>query len=174
MELGWKIIPDTNGMYEASNFGEIRNAITGQMLKKYKSRKGYYMVSSKNLPSRMVHRLVAMAWIKNTYNLPYINHLDGNKINNCIDNIEWISAHDNNIHCYQRIKIHKRKPNIKNEIIRIDPKTGDEKVFNTLTAAAKSVNRHYSCIQDALKGVQKTSAGYIWKYMESDQKSLFV
>lgn len=49
----------------------------------------------------MAHRLVAEAYLENPKKLPLVNHIDGNKLNNCVDNLEWVSCLDNNLHAYK-------------------------------------------------------------------------
>ena len=88
----WKDIPNYEGIYEISNF------------------KGYLQVglSNKGDKTFRVHRLVALTFIPNPYNLPQVNHKDGNKKNNCVDNLEWISNYDNMQHAV-KLGLTKRK-----------------------------------------------------------------
>ena len=105
----WKDITGFEGLYQISNFGNVRvldricnSAIKnsnkvlrkGKLLKKY-NKGGYYyaflMKDSKRYYFR-INRLVAMAFIPNPNNLPYVNHKDENPLNNHVDNLEWCTA----------------------------------------------------------------------------------
>lgn len=98
MEI-WRRIEGTK--YEVSSWGRIRNSESGTIIKPYRNSKGYLkvglMVEGKNKKYR-VNRLVAMAFIPNPYNLPQVNHKDGNKENNSFTNLEWITNDDNAKH----------------------------------------------------------------------------
>ena len=114
MEI-WKDIKGYEGMYKVSNLGRvmsIRRKVNGprgyktikqKILKIGKNNFGYSTVTlSKHGKShrKQVHRLVALAFIPNVNNLPQINHIDGNKSNNVVENLEWITNRDNVIHAY--------------------------------------------------------------------------
>lgn len=76
-----------NENYEVSNLGNLRNRKTKQILKAWKNSRGYLIVSIRNGSkqcSYTIHRLVAEAFIPNPYNLPQVNHIDGNKENNYV------------------------------------------------------------------------------------------
>lgn len=93
----WK---DING-YKISNFGKIIGK-RGRELKQYIGVAGYKGVSSVDLgelgKTTLVHRAVALAFIPNPNNLPEVNHKDGNKLNNCVNNLEWVTKEDNQKH----------------------------------------------------------------------------
>lgn len=93
METSWTAIPGYPG-YEASPLGGVRNAKTKREIKTAAKAKKYHMVtlSGKQIAA---HRLVALTFIPNPDNLAFVNHKDGNKRNNCIDNLEWITHKDN-------------------------------------------------------------------------------
>ena len=100
MEI-WRNIEGFNGKYQVSSWGRIRNAETGTVLKPYQNKKGYFKVGlsfgGKSVKKR-VNRIVAMAFIENPDNLPQVNHKDGNKQNNSVSNLEWVTDGRNKEH----------------------------------------------------------------------------
>ena len=97
----WRDIPDYNGVYQVSNFGRIRNTYRNNRVLSQSTTTGYAHVSlNKNgvQKSFLVHRLVAKAFIPNNDGKPEVNHLDGDKLNNCVTNLEWVTAKENQIH----------------------------------------------------------------------------
>lgn len=94
---------DYGDFYEVSNFGEIRNSKTKKVRKQNINRGGYcYVVVSVGSRSCKklwrVHKAVAETFIPNTDNKPIVNHMDGNKLNNHVDNLEWCTNQENIIH----------------------------------------------------------------------------
>ena len=100
----FKSITGYEGLYEVSNFGEVRSLNykhTGQMrvMKPGKDGCGYLYVGLMKDSKRKfytVHRLVATAFIENPYNLPEVNHIDEDKTNNVVSNLEWCTRTYNN------------------------------------------------------------------------------
>ena len=90
--------------YEISKFGVIRNVTNKKIKSQYISSTGYYMVSfsynNKSKPQR-VHRLIASTFIDNPNNYRFINHIDGDKLNNSIDNLEWCTHSQNMKHAFE-------------------------------------------------------------------------
>lgn len=83
--------------YEITRDGNIINKHTGRYVKPQPNGKGYLRVSiGKKL--MFVHRLVAEKYIPNEGNKPQVNHKDGNKLNNCVDNLEWVTNQENRDH----------------------------------------------------------------------------
>lgn len=115
MQEIWKDVKGYEGLYQVSNLGRVKSiqyfnhknnkAYTrNRLLKPIINEKGYARVDLfKNKKSKRVriHRLVAETFIPNMYNLPEINHIDGNKQNNCIDNLEWCTHKHNMKEAYK-------------------------------------------------------------------------
>lgn len=83
--------------YEITREGVVINKHTGRIVKPQLNGTGYYRVSIGG-KLRFVHRLVAQLYVPNPDNKPQVNHKDGNKLNNCADNLEWVSNKENSLH----------------------------------------------------------------------------
>ena len=118
MEEIWLPVKDYEGYYEVSNLGRIKSLArtvinTGRVLKeKYNAfhlkRDGYHSVLlSKDGVKKTIqlHQLVAKAFIENKQNHRAVNHIDGNKLNNSVDNLEWVSYRENSCHYYSNSNI---------------------------------------------------------------------
>jgi hypothetical protein len=101
----WKNIDDS-GNYQVSNTGLVRRATNGhttkagKILKPWMNDDGYYKIRIMKLGKKnmFLHRLVAEAFIENPNQKPFINHINGIKTDNRVENLEWITTDDNNKH----------------------------------------------------------------------------
>ena len=113
MEEIWKEIENYNGVYFVSNLGNVKSVDhyckgrlgsgkqTGRILKQSLCNKGYLRVSLSNNKKRFstgAHRLVAKAFIPNPKNKPQVNHINGVKTDNRVENLEWVTNKENQIH----------------------------------------------------------------------------
>lgn len=103
-----EIIEDIKGFegrYTISNFGIVRSKLTNKVLKPSITKFGYARVNLRKAKSReyksyFIHRLVAMHFIPNPNKLPEVNHIDCNRLNNLVVNLEWVSRQDNIKHSF--------------------------------------------------------------------------
>lgn len=100
----WRVINEFPN-YEVSNYGNVRRVWKDHTNKKATMLNpfGYQIVHLSRQgvnKHRAIHRLVALAFIDNPDNLAEVNHKDGNKLNNCVDNLEWCSRSENMKHAY--------------------------------------------------------------------------
>lgn len=162
----WYPIPDFVGIYEVSNLGRIRRLsrittridggttfLKGYVLKQMMDRDGYMLVNLSSKTFR-VHRIVAKTFKPNMDSSLQVNHIDGNKANNHVSNLEWCTSKENVQH-FHKVMNKKALPVIKDKsvgrkkpVINID--TG--KIYSTISEAAKDLGVSVTTLSDQLKG----------------------
>lgn len=146
-----------NDRYLVSKDGKIFDTLRNKEVKTF-VRNGYPCVRLKTLngyKNFYVHRILANIFIQNRKGLPCINHIDGNKMNNSIDNLEWCTYSENISHAYKcKLRHNSRR------ITCIE--TGEE--YESVAEASKRTGIGRSAITECLRGRNKTCARKHWKY----------
>jgi hypothetical protein len=99
----WKDIPDYEGLYKVSDLGNVKSLISNRLLKPSPDRFGYVRfnaIKNKKSKTLRIHRLV-MELFKPISTVMQVNHIDGNKLNNRLDNLEWCTDSENKKHAYK-------------------------------------------------------------------------
>lgn len=163
----WKSIPNYEGRYEISNLGEVASLCFARgkrrrILAQSTNTWGYRQVTlSKNKVKKnvTVHKLVAEAFLENPDNLPQVNHVDEDKTNNCVNNLEWCSSKHNVNHGTRTIRASEA---MKRRLIATLP-DGSEEYYNSFQDACKALNISRSTISRAVHGKLKTAAKRTWR-----------
>lgn len=158
MNETWKEIPEYRGYYEASDKGRIKSTRNNKILAQTVQNNGYMMVSLSVggvHKMRTVHRLIAGAFLENPNNYRDVNHIDGNKTNNNLQNLEWVTHSENIKHAYS-VAGHPRRTAA---VVCID--TGKE--YESIKQAAEITGINKASISHAICGISKTAGGFRWK-----------
>lgn len=171
----WKDIEEFDGDYQISNLGRLKSVarivngprgevhLSDRLLSQVVNKRGYieYQITHNgNHYSRKAHRLVAIAFIDNPNNLPQINHIDGNKQNNTVENLEWCDNRHNVLHAYQNDLIKTRR------VCQCDKDGNVIKEWGSGGEAARVLGIARSNIHAVCIGKAKSYKGYIWKFAE--------
>ena len=147
--------------YYISNLGRFKNN-EGIIMKDYKPHHSGYIYVRVNKKKFSLHRLVGLMFIPNLENKPFVNHIDGNKTNNCLDNLEWVTCSENNKHSHtSNIKKTYKRP-----IIQYDLEMNELNKFNSIKEAGDILNICTSGIKAVLYNKQNTSKNFIFKYLD--------
>ena len=183
----WRDIKGYEGKYQISNMGNVKslNYHRGKSERILKPRYpsppqneyGYVVLSKNNKVQHFyIHRLVAEYFLDNPQNKPYVNHKDGNKHNNNVENLEWVTPLENNLHAYHILgkhpmrgfKFDKNKNSKKVAQFYVSPEGYEYKIaVYANSVAAGMINKISSrritgCCNNLSE--HKEAGGYIWRY----------
>ena len=164
-DKSYKIINLYGNEYLINKYGDILSLKTYKFLKKTKSNGGYLYVTIKGIHTYhlKVHRLVAETFIANSNNLSCVNHKDGNKLNNCVDNLEWCTYSHNMKHAFKNNLINANRPK-KTKVFQYDLNGNFIKQWDCIRDVEKEFKVSHTAIRFCCLGKNKTCRGYIWKY----------
>lgn len=165
-----------NGLYQISNLGNIktsrRQGSKGGLLTPSKGKNGYYVVNLvKNGKSKffLCHRIIAEAFIPNPNNYPYINHIDGNKQNNNISNLEWCTCQHNVREAY-RIGLSPKGLGTRlsncHPVIQLDMNCKFIKEWEYIRLASLALNIPEASISACCRGKHKSTHNFKFVYKE--------
>ena len=139
--MSWVTIADFPN-YEVSDAGEVRNVITGKVLKPVLQRDGYHRVTlwpgKKSIP---VHRIVAQYFIENPENKPCVDHIDRNKVNNHVSNLRWVTRGENQLN---RDYFVKKTDGMHNIVITV------YQTFEVRIVGRTKINKNFKTLEEAI------------------------
>ena len=152
----WVPVKNYENYYEINKKGEVRSLhkkTYGYINEQRIDRGGYHTVRL-NKPymkssTQYVHRLLGFAFIPNVENKPFINHIDGEKLNNSTNNLEWVTHSENILHAYHT------------GLLKVKAKSVHDicsgKIYLSIMEAAKALNINYGTCRNYLNGNIKTN-----------------
>ena len=163
----WRSIPGYPG-YEASNLGRIRSLRSGEarILKQHKSQKGYLRANIKHENGKRhcqnVHRFIALAFIPNPEKLPEVNHINGIKDDNVVENLEWCTSSENHLHAYRVLG---KKSAVKGKHFNREAKLSptEVRIIRTTSLGLSELAEYFGVDQSTVFNVRKKKT---YKYVQ--------
>ena len=149
--------------YEVSNLGKVRNIKTGKILKPSLNHNGYlrlWLYENNKQKQLYLHRIVATAFIDNPEAKPCVNHIDENKTNNDLNNLEWCTERENNVHGTRMKRIAEKRFK---KVIQLDLNDNVLNVFESIKQAGQETGVFATSISACCNGRIKSSGGFKWR-----------
>ncbi|ALM64160.1 HNH endonuclease [Lactococcus phage 936 group phage Phi4.2] len=149
--------------YEVSNLGKIRNTKSGRIRKPFLQPNGYlgFCLCENNKPKFLyLHRILATAFIDNPEEKPQVNHIDENKLNNDLSNLEWCSARENLTHGTRTKRAAEKHCK---KVVQLDLDDNVLNVFKSMTQAERETGVSQGSISRCCDGERKSAGGFKWR-----------
>lgn len=189
----WRDIEGYEGIYQISDCGRVKSLerfvllgegirhIMEKFLRAKRKKNGYLFYclypGDGTVKSEYAHRLVAQAFIPNPLHKRDVNHIDGNKMNNCIDNLEWVTRSENQIHAYNVLNRTREHPvgwdnKLAKHIVQLNLDGSFVKKWASSWDFQRHTGKTEANVRRCLKGKQKTAYGFRWVYLEDYKKEV--
>ena len=149
--------------YEVSNLGKVRNIKSGRMLKPHLNHNGYlkhHLYRHDKQKELFLHRIIAIAFIDNPGKKPQVNHIDENKLNNDLSNLEWCTGRENIIH---GTRTKRAAEKLSKKVIQLDLNDNVLNEFESMRQAERETGVPRSNISSCCNGKRKSAGDYKWR-----------
>lgn len=141
--------------YKITKDGKIWS-VYNKMFLAYRICNGYNIISLKQ-KEYTIHRLVAQTFIPNPDNKPYVNHINSDKTDNRVENLEWVTQKEN-------CAAHGKQISHPKKVVQMDMTGKELNKYNSLIEAGKAIGFSASAISKAVLGINNSAGGYLWTY----------
>ena len=149
--------------YEVSNLGKVRNIKSGRMLKPHLNHNGYlkhHLYRHDKQKELFLHRILAIAFIDNPGKKPQVNHIDENKLNNDLSNLEWCTGRENLVHGTRTKRVAEK---LSKKVIQLDLNDNILNVFKSMRQAERETGIDATSISACCNGKRKSAGRFKWR-----------